>query len=1103
MLIVAFCCCSAFAQIQQVPAQRVLPDKTTLTNRHALRSVQQKITLNPVTTEAVYDRPEGTTVVASENSTGIFSYYGYVLDQATEHRGMTFVQTDDAIWIEAPFTQYFEGDYGAVGKQGWLRLDKTTSGYVCHLPQAIITSTDASGKSTTYYATRMTGSTSSMEYKAVSSQNVNFTVDDNGVVKQKTSTGSELIGLTDGSGNWLGYGDYGLTFAPNYDTPVEFPADLKTEQYVWSNDITKSGDTFEQFVNVGFVGNEVYFSNVADTDQYFKGTIEGDKCYVKNDQYMGLSEDNGYIFYMRACKFNWKEATEDDAKTYSYEFLPNDETIVFDYDPATKRFTLPEGLAFCANIDNADDFFKNLSPNLRLFPFVETAATPVDPYFFNPDNYFTNYAWNANYQMGYGSVEAVFSPHDAEGNYLNPSKMYFRMFIDDETTPYVFSSADYDDLPEDNMTEIPLELSTYDILQYSPSLRLIFFYQDVAERIGFQSVYYGGDERHESDITWYYPIHKLADSANFSDKVAAWGSNKLENYAVAVSLKDPSLVGMTVTKITIPFATSVKGLTNGKVFLTKELQTKIGENGERANFPDISEQAFTIKGGNVEVVLDEPYIIPEGGIYVGYSFDETSLSATPLQVVSKASPGNFYLFTSRTYPTWSDRSERLGISTAMKVTLDSENQNAASVAFEGVTTQLGDKPQIKLTISNHGAQPIKNIDYSYVEGSLTGTKHATFSTAIPAELGASATTTLTLPAQVEAGNIDLTITIDKVNGEANQDANPAATATMKVYSFIPTYRPLLEEYTGTGCGWCPRGLVGLDKMLEIYPDEFVAISYHQYNGDDAMYFGDSFSNAISGFPAAVFNRNHSTDAYYGDNGSSSNSFGLDKTFEQIRKGVIPPADVWVEAHYKSDDADSADSFKVEATANASFPLDEADNHYAFALFAIGNEMSGKGNGWAQANYYSGNSNPPAGLEAYASAGSYYTKQVYNLVALAWSGNTYVKNSLPKTIVGNETYTYTRTLDLSGKSGIIADKNKVQVLVALIDTTDGHVVNANKVDVTSLADYTGIVSPILAGGNRNAAEIYTLDGKRVSALRPGVNLVRSSDGSVKKVIDIMR
>ena len=83
---------------------------------------------------------------------------------------------------------------------------------------------------------------------------------------------------------------------------------------------------------------------------------------------------------------------------------------------------------------------------------------------------------------------------------------------------------------------------------------------------------------------------------------------------------------------------------------------------------------------------------------------------------------------------------------------------------------------------------------------------------------------------------------------------PETEGTLKVYPFIPANRPLVEEYTGLWCGWCPLGYVALETMKERRGDLFVAAAYH--NGDD-MAFDGKTPNSPGGYPSAYVNRSAS------------------------------------------------------------------------------------------------------------------------------------------------------------------------------------------------------------------------------------------------------
>ncbi len=64
-----------------------------------------------------------------------------------------------------------------------------------------------------------------------------------------------------------------------------------------------------------------------------------------------------------------------------------------------------------------------------------------------------------------------------------------------------------------------------------------------------------------------------------------------------------------------------------------------------------------------------------------------------------------------------------------------------------------------------------------------------------------------------------------IDGEANT-AEGVAAARLYVWSSLPRKRPLLEEYTSTDCGYCPRGAVGMEKMAALKGLDFVGVSYH-------------------------------------------------------------------------------------------------------------------------------------------------------------------------------------------------------------------------------------------------------------------------------------
>lgn len=89
--------------------------------------------------------------------------------------------------------------------------------------------------------------------------------------------------------------------------------------------------------------------------------------------------------------------------------------------------------------------------------------------------------------------------------------------------------------------------------------------------------------------------------------------------------------------------------------------------------------------------------------------------------------------------------------------------------------------------------------------------------------------TLALSARTAgAGDYAATVTLT-----SNDPSRPTTAIAINIHvQNEPVYtgkRVLLEEFTGTWCGWCPYGVDSIHAILARYPDEVVVASYH--NGD--------------------------------------------------------------------------------------------------------------------------------------------------------------------------------------------------------------------------------------------------------------------------------
>ncbi len=186
---------------------------------------------------------------------------------------------------------------------------------------------------------------------------------------------------------------------------------------------------------------------------------------------------------------------------------------------------------------------------------------------------------------------------------------------------------------------------------------------------------------------------------------------------------------------------------------------------------------------------------------------------------------------------------------------------------------------------------------------------------------------------LQSGSNDLTISISNVNGAGSDDDASDDELTLNIDPLVPAAGKvvLVEEATGTWCGFCPRGAVFMDQMSDDYGHFFAGIAVH--NGDpmaNSMYDG-GLNSMIDGYPSAVVER-----------GSDIDPSDIENPF--LNKIMQAPK-VWLENGAEL----TADSLLVSVKVS----LQEAlSGNYKIACAITQDEMSGTTSGWAQSNYYS-------------------------------------------------------------------------------------------------------------------------------------------------------
>lgn len=575
---------------------------------------------------------------------------------------------------------------------------------------------------------------------------------------------------------------------------------------------------------------------------------------------------------------------------------------------------------------------------------------------------------------------------------------------------------------------------------------------------------------------------------NGNNDLAIWGTGKKETYDVAIRVNNPALVGTTIKGVTlyIPQTPAVKDL---KVWMTKELTL----NAQKQNVADIiTQDVDTAKAFNEEYIsFEHPYTLTSEGVYVGYSFTVTAVgtdqnAANPVLVCYKKDPGGFYIHSSKKYLKWIDNSSIANL--VLQVRVEGVAANGAKVEAPAVAYVVtGKEATANVDIVNYGANGVQSVDLSYSVEGKNYTQHCDLPTEaqIAGEFGKTAQVAVKLPAFATDGVYPTTMRVDKVNGKENALADAVQKFSVDARAYVPVHRAVVEEFTGTWCGNCPRGFAAMKAMKRLHAEQFVGLAYH--NKDSMMVMdGENFPVNITGFPSATIERGEVIDPYFGSDKTGTRPFYFEKEWNAV---VAQPAlmDVAVAAKL------SADGKKVSAEARITSPRVVSDADYKVELVLVGNGLKGTGSGWIQTNdIVSATSDefPEPEFAPFLGTSSSISGLEYDDVVLATTRLTGNDIEIPAAMEAYKAYSAEAEFDLekvvtSDKNNPIkVNKKKLDVAALLINRTTGKVANAAiaAVDVT---DYLTGVAQVTTTKAPTTTSYYDLSGRRVSATAKGV------------------
>ncbi len=446
----------------------------------ATATAKQRATAANNTPTLITKQPKGTLYKDLYGfARGFYVFYGTAYYDLTD--GVTkdvVIDNDNNFYIKDPISN--------VSFNTWIKGHKAQGDTIeVQLPQAINKVTDEdTGESAYMYLYKMVLDQQNSTYVPdKSSQIMKFVWRNDSLIK----VDDDLLGLALEDGSWQGYGDDVITMNVMKLKPEAPQNPNAAENYQMHYDISIDKD--DRVVKVAIEGNNFYLGNLSKEcpSNWAKGHIEGNKVIFDAYSYMGIDSTNrAHTFLVPA---GYKDIYYEYINQHQDSIFFRDK-VIFDYDAANKTLTTDSGFVVNRGIDDIKVIAKYFSPTLK--PWTETVGAPLDPVFTAFEPYDKKY--------GYGSFSYQLSKYDSEGHLLNPDKLYYNVYFDDEKI--TFYPDEYKMIPND-MTDVPYSyIDSWDFYMNGIT-RKLYFYCTGLEKVGLQSFYLDGDKKYASKLVFF------------------------------------------------------------------------------------------------------------------------------------------------------------------------------------------------------------------------------------------------------------------------------------------------------------------------------------------------------------------------------------------------------------------------------------------------------------------------------------------------------------------------------------------------------------------------------------------------------------------------
>ena len=403
-----------------------------------------------------------------------------------------------------------------------MKLERQPDGkYRATLPQAIYTDDlggdddEEESSERTISLNRMVSSDDGKSYELVGPalNYVDFTVEGRTLKMSGMGQKAKIWGATYNN-SWLNNygGDWALTIEPLKEQLITPPATATKSQYT----VTSKSDPSPRIVEVMTDNNDIYVKGLFKAEKlantWVKLTKQGDKAVMSTNQYLGITK-----------KTDFKKYDSDKSEYHTFAAAFENETkaaenLEFSID-ATGKLTaskiLRTSLGRASNDNTTGEDYVESYEGLTLTPYIQKAGKPATPEYY----YFTS---TPDYDNTSNEIKLAFyvKNADVDGNYLDPEKMYYNVYVNGSTEPFKFKKTEtqYRDMHEDEMTNIPFNYQdnrNYDF-KVIDNLRILHFYDSSITTAKVVMVYEADGKKYSSEPLVATLSTAGIESANFN-----------------------------------------------------------------------------------------------------------------------------------------------------------------------------------------------------------------------------------------------------------------------------------------------------------------------------------------------------------------------------------------------------------------------------------------------------------------------------------------------------------------------------------------------------------------------------------------------------------